>query len=409
MPAALFAKTTENIYGDILYDIVNNTNLTRASAGSKLRAISYALSKELGNAYKKFDANIAKAFVDGATGRYLEFIGELLNVSRIGAQTANVSASDRLVRFYVETGTFADINGGSPILLTKGTVISSDSELSNIKYIVPFDIILSATDSETYVTVQSVSSGSFNNVGRNELVYHDFTSYTDVNNDTLKVANDGDIVTGQDIEPEANYRYRIVNKITSSEMANETAIRIAALEVPGVADLVSIPYYRGIGTFELLIKSTTPSISQGLIGAVQNAINNVKAHGIQANVRGPKETGLSLIGTLTLKRRLSTAEQNEIIRNATNNLISYINSLDIGEDFIQNEAIERVMATSAEIKNIGTANKPFDIKYLYKETRLSDNKIRQTLIGDYSPDVDERIIVENQYAGETPILLTITF
>jgi uncharacterized phage protein gp47/JayE len=404
---SLFALSESNLFSEILTDIVDNTNLTRASPGSKTRAISKTLSTQLGNAYKKFDVNIAQAFVDGATGKYLEFIGELLNVSRLGAQTAQVGVVDKTVRFYVDTGTFGNINGGNSILLTTGTKITTGSDNSGIVYTIPYNVVLSASASEAFVPAQANSSGSFNNVGKKQLIFHDFINYTDNTNDTLKVTNDAEVVSGQDVEPEANYRYRIVNKILSSEAANQTSIRLAALSVPGVADVVILPYHKGVGSFELLIKSTTPSVSSGLIAAVQEIVDNTKSLGILANVRGPKETGISLTVTLTLHKRLNNAEKSNLIQSVTNNLIDYINSLDIGESFIQNEAIERVMSTSAEIKNMGTATNPFDSKYIYRSSRLSDNKVRNTLIGDFDPAIDERLTVELSYAGDQPILVRI--
>jgi uncharacterized phage protein gp47/JayE len=404
MANSLFALSENQIYSGILNDLVDNTNLTRASPGSKTRAIAFALSKQMGKAYQKFDINIAQSFVDGASGKYLEFIGELLNVSRIGNQTASASVADKVIKFYVDAGTFGSINSGNAISLPANTLVSTGSAGGGIAYKLPYSVILSADDSTAYVTAQSVASGSGSNVGRNQLIYHDFIDYTDVANDSLKVINESEIIKGQDIEPEANYRYRIVNKVLSSEAANLTAIRLAVLQVSGVSDAVILPYYRGIGSFEVLIKATTPSVPAGLIAAVQEAVEAIKAYGNLANVRGPQETGVSLTGTLTAKRRLSASDQNTIIQSVTNNVIDYINNLDIGEDFIQNEVIERVMATSAEIKNLGTANNPFDNKFIYKSSRLNDNKVRSTLIGDYTPVADEKLLVELSYAGSSPIL-----
>ena len=139
------------------------------------------------------------------------------------------------------------------------------------------------------------------------------------------------------------------------------------------------------------------------MAAVEEAVLNVTSQGIVLNVRGPQETGLSLTGTLTFRRQLPTSEQTSIIQAATDNIIEYTNSLDIGEDWIENEAIERTLATSEEIKNVGIAGKPFDFKFIFKSSKLEDNKIRSNLIGDYIPEEDERVIVENQFAGSTPI------
>jgi len=168
-----------------------------------------------------------------------------------------------------------------------------------------------------------------------------------------------------------------------------------------------LPFFKGIGTYDMLIKATTPLVSDGLIAAVQESIEKVTAQGIIGTARAPQQTGLSLTGTITLKKKLSADEQTNILNAATANITDYTNSLDIGEDWIVNEVVQRVMQVSDDIKNLGSANKPLDSMYIYKDSRLQDNRVRGQLIGDYAPETDERIIVETEEAGNTPILFLI--
>ncbi len=402
---ALFAETEEKIFGEVMLDIVNNTNLRRASPGSKTRAVAQALSKKMGQMYRKFDVNIALPFLDGAEGKYLDFLGDMMGVPRLGEQPARVSLAERNVKFYVDTGTFGTINGGEPILITAGTVVSTGTAGSGISYTVPYNVILTAGESEAFVAAQSSRPGSSQNVGMKQLVYHTFTNYADTLNNSLKVTNDAEILTGQSVETDTNYKYRISNKVVSSEQANLTAVRIAALSVPGVADIVLLPFHRGIGTLDMLIKSTTPNASDGLIAAVQESVDRITSQGIVTTIRKPKETGMSLTATLTFRKVLPSNEQQAIITSVTNVLTDYINNLDINEEFIVNEALERAMSVSNDIKNVGTAGKPFDTIYIYRQTKLEDNKVRSRVLGDLAPKADERLIVENQFAGSTPILV----
>ena len=46
---------------------------------------------------------------------------------------------------------------------------------------------------------------------------------------------------------------------------------------------------------------------------------------------------------------------------------------------------------------------PNDELYVYKDSKLEDNRVRQTLLGDYTPESDERVIVETTVAN--PITL----
>lgn len=402
----IFSETEEKILGDILFDVASSANITRNSPGSKMRALSEAVSRKMGRMWSQFDLNMTQAFVDGAEGQFLNYIGEVLGVERLGERPAIVSALDKNIRFYVEAGTFSNIHA-SPILIPAGTIISTSANGQGVKYRVATNTVLPSGSSEAYVSVDSITSGENGNVGADQLIFHNFTNYDDVSNDSLKVTNDGDIVSGQDLEIDSNYRFRIVNQVLASEGANATAVRLAALVVPGVADVVILPFNRGIGTYDLLIKSVVPSIPDTLIANVQESIDNTTAAGISARAAGPKEVGVSLNATITLKTSASLEEQRTIINAATNNVTDYINSLDIGEEFLQQEVLEQILITSPNIKRVGTLTQPFDKVFIYRDSRLEDNKIRSTLLTDLQPESDERIIVENTSAGNTPILIRI--
>lgn len=404
----LFSETSDKIYADVISSVLEDTNISRNSPGGKVRALAEAMSRKMGKMWRVYDLNVGQAFVDGAKGQYLDFIGDMMGVARLGEGAASVSSLDRIQKFYIDTGTFGDINGGQSIVIPSGTIISTGLAGTGTRYKVEVNTLLSSTASEAYVGTQSVNTGLTANVGSKQLIYHDYTDYSDNVNESLKTINEGDITTAQDVESDTNYRFRITSQLLNLEKANSTAIRLAALAVPGVADVLVARFHRGIGTYDILVKSVTPTVSQNLIDAVQLAIDQVTSEGIFGTARAPVEIGLSVVGTLTLRKKVSTQEETELLESVTTNVTDYINSLDIDEDFIVNEAVERVMATSDLIKNIGEANKPLDQVFLYTPSKLEDNKIRSTLIGDYSPETDQRIIVENSYAGSTPILFRTT-
>ena len=404
----LFAESEEKIFGDILFDVVESTNISRVSPGSKTRALAQATSKKLGRMWAQFDLNMVQAFLSGASGRYLSFIGDMMGVERLGERPAAISASDRIIKLFVDVGTFGDINSGQAILIPSGTIISTLPGGEGVKYRIPFSVILSIDSSEFYIPVESLTPGESANVGTNTLVYHTFNDYSDSINDTLKVTNEVEINLAASVESDANFQFRIANQVLALENANETAIRLATLIVPGVADLVSIPFNRGIGTFDLMIKSTVPSVSKGLLDAVRESVSKVTSQGIVPIVRGPIEIGMSLVGTLIPRRTLSASEETVIINAVTDNITNYINNLDIGEEFIVNEVVERTLSTSDLIKNIGTSGQPLDKLFIHRPSRLEDNKIRETLTGDFDPEADERLIVETKFAGSTPILFRIS-
>jgi uncharacterized phage protein gp47/JayE len=401
----LFAETESKIFGDIIFDIVNETNITRASPGSKARTIASSLSRKLDRMWRQFDLNIVQSYVTGAEGRYLDLIGVLMGCPRLGETPATATASQKIVRFYVDVGTFGGINGGDSIYLPKGTVISTQAYGEGTRYRLPYAVILASDQVEMYVPAEAMATGTASNVGAKQLIYHDFTDYTESVQGALKVTNESEILVGNDIESDTNYRFRLANRILSAEAANETAIRLAALVVPGVADTVMLPYYRGIGSYDMLIKATTPRPPAGLITAVQEAITRVTAYGCVPSVRAPVDLGLSLVASVVFRKRLSPTEASNVLGTVTRNVTDYINNLDIAEDFIVNEVVERVMGTSDLIKNIGSAGQPLDSLWLHVPSKLEDSKVRSTLLGDYTPASDSKLSVEDRYAGGTPILI----
>jgi uncharacterized phage protein gp47/JayE len=403
----IFAETESKIFGDILFDVVNATNITRTSPGSKTRALAQATSKKMGRMWKQFDINMVQAFLPGAETKYLDYLGAMMGLPRLGEVQATATATQRVVRFYVDIGEFGDINSGSSIYLPTGTIVSTGQYDTGIRYRLTNAVYLPLDQSEMFVSVEAIQTGTGANIGTGQLIYHTFTNYTDAFNSSLKVTNISEISAGQEIESDVNYRFRIANQTVAAEQANLTAVRLAALTTPGVADVALIPYFRGIGTYDLLLKSVTPSVPVSLISAVTDSVFRTTAQGIVSNIRGPIEVGMGITGTLTLRRSISSTEQNNITRAVTSNVSDYVNSLDIGEDFIVNEVVERVMATSDIIKNIGEANKPLDLAYIYRPSSLEDNKIRSKLVGDYDPDDDEKLLVETVYGGETPILFRV--
>jgi uncharacterized phage protein gp47/JayE len=403
----IFSETQDKIFGDIIQEILNNTGVSRSSPGSKTRALVQAVSRKMGRMWNQFDLNMAQAYLDGAEGQFLDFMGSMMGLTRLGEETASVGTTDKNIKFFTTIGTFGDINGASSILIPAGTLISTGPDGTGIQYRVVAATILLASQSEAYIAVQSVRTGSNVNVGANQLVYHNFSNYLDSVNNTLGVTNEASIVNGQDIETDTNFRFRIANQVTSSERANLTSMRLNALSVPGVADVVVVPYHRGIGTVDMLIKSTVPRIPDSLVSVVQTAIDAVVSQGIVATARGPSEVGISMVGTLSLRNQVSAEEETQIIQAATDNVTEYINSLDIGEEFVLQEIVERVLSSSDQVRQVGTPTNPLDNLYVYKPTKLEDNRIRSTLLGNLTPEVDERIIVEDISAGTTPILFRI--
>jgi uncharacterized phage protein gp47/JayE len=374
-------------------ELINETNITRTSPGAKARTLLKIINKKLNQSYQEFDINFLRAFLPYAQGQFLDYLGDMLGVSRSNASKASASSNDLLVKFYVADGfVFGDINNNLDIFIPSGTLISTGPQNTGIVYRLTTGIYLDRTLSEQYVSVEAVRDGQNSNVGPGVLIHHEFTNYTAA--EGLLVTNTGLIENGSKIENDTNYRFRIANQVLASEQANDTAVRLSLLSVPGVADIVLRPYARGIGSYDVVVKAIVPNTPDSVIEACQEALNRTQALGISGLALKPHLTGLSFQISVTWRADVTQQQRDETRVNIQQNLSEYVNNLPIGESFIFNEAIERVMGTSTRILNIGTAQKAFDYIYIYKETKLRDNKVRAELITDYAPSGDERLIIE---------------
>jgi uncharacterized phage protein gp47/JayE len=405
-----FEKTFDELIGEAINNLQDYTNITQKAPGSKARALLEIVMRETNNAYRIFDQNLAKAFLNGATGRYLNYIGELFGLSRLTGVTASIDLTQEVVKFYVESGSFGTINSGNSIVIPQGTIIETketeEGLQDNIEFVVAEDTTLLSSNSEQFISLEAVIAGTSSNVGVNSLVQHDFVDYTDYSNNTLKVTNVAPVTNGREPESDVNYRFRISKAATSAEAANETAVRLAVLAIPGVADATIIPHTRGIGTAGIYIKSTSITVPPSLIASVQAEIDRQMALGNMGFALEPTLIGLEMVIKLNLSGDYSVDELTEIENNAIVAVEEYVNNLDIGEDFIQQELVKRVLLADDRIQSLGTNYaKPIDELYLYRESLSEDNRSRSGLLGDYEPASTERVVLEPSVASQVIIRL----
>ncbi len=390
----LFGKTLQEITTQSLEDLSQLTNITRLSAGGKARAILDTVSKRLEEAYDTFDVNLARAFLSSAPGQYLDLIGELLGEPRLPSIAASITDDLQSFKWYVSTGNFGTINGSLSFTIPRGTLISTGANLSGTIFRTTSDVTCSSSTNAAWGSIEATTPGEGANVGSNTIRFHNFIDYSDNANNTLLCVNVHPVGNGRGFESDANYRYRLSQKVLASESSNEVAVRLAALSVAGVADVVIQKYYRGIGSFAVIIKSVTPTVSQSLIDDVTERVIKAAALGALPYVMGPRELGLTLKLNIYYVKTLSDDEYLATENAMEEVLTSSVNNLDIGETLYLGRLVASLFTLNTQIVAIGEQNRPYEEAYIYKPTRLNDNKIRSKLLGDYAPDSIERIIIE---------------
>jgi len=399
----LIGKNFDELTAESINDLVGNTVFSHISPASNVRAILDVINRQLETNYVILDTGIALSFLSTASGEYLDNIGEMFGLSRKQATKSSVSKASKIQKFYVESGTFGGINNSQDITIPIGTVISSEPNQGGVRYVTTEAVTLNASDSEGWVSIKSIDEGSASHVGKEILSFHNFTGYADSNNDSLLTSNIASINNGSDAETDNNYRYRISKYVTSSEGANETAIRLAMLSIPGVSDVKIVPYVRGLGSFDVFIKSTTPEVPDDLISTCQEILNQVAAYPVDAQAKKPITVGVSF--ELTIVYNVSTVTDSikrEVENNVKLALEDYVNNLDIGEQLVLNQALSKAIEADDRVLSIGKYGKAFDNLTLYRESKFSTNKLAVRLMNDYKPLFNEKLIIEPTL--ENPII-----
>ena len=124
--ADLTTEQAEDILKRATESLSRSSQITRFSIGSKARSLLGIMASEVERMEDIVSANMVLSLLNGASGVYLDFLGDLVGLPRNQATAAGVSASSQIVRVYTPSGqTAGSMNRGQPIRIPGGTVISS--------------------------------------------------------------------------------------------------------------------------------------------------------------------------------------------------------------------------------------------------------------------------------------------
>lgn len=398
------AKNRTQIINETLNYLVSQTSIQNISPGSKARALVEALGLVAGNISQDISDGILQTFLTEATGISLDFIAESYGIQRLPARPARAEASDKIFRYYVRGTTFGDINNGNDIYIPAGTQIEATSGDPLSYFIQREDVVLPAADSEYYFAADQAGSIFSNSISPGSMIQHNFTGYTDSPFGSLLVTNEKGIA-GRPRENDDNLRFRIRQSISTAAGANTAAIRLAALQVPGVSDIKVLNARAGLGTFDVVVFGIDPIVSNGVIRAVQTRVDSATAVGTKAIATAPRIVGVSINTSVKLVSGLTTGQKNAAINAARQAAREYIVGLNSGSSFVINSLVNTMISASNNIVSLGTPGKPFTQLLLWKSsTSENNNRFSRRLQTDYLIQDDEELVVEPFVAN--PITLT---
>jgi len=294
---------------DSLSYLANNTDITYLTEGSTARGLVEATNIEIARLQEYIIASYTDHFPDTATGYYLDLIGKMVGVNRLPPTAASASAEDQVVQFSVSTGRLGDVfpNPGNANqgLIKKGIKIQTSD--GTIIYQVSENVTFNKNVKSVFVPVIAETVGDAYNVGAGKLTVHDGPANVNVTN--LKP-----IVNGSIQEADAQYRFRISNTLVGSVSGNETAVRLAAIGNPDVANVQLINFARGAGTFDVLLVPLGNRLSTRTRELTSRSIEKAAAFGINSRVIEPtyviplNSLSLIIVGIFFTVRSISQSE-----------------------------------------------------------------------------------------------------
>lgn len=324
--------------------LIQDTDITALNPGSVARALVEAVNVNIEDLFNTLDLTISQTFLSQSTGFYLDLIGELFGLRRRNDVRAITYSDDQLIRFYVRDGALGDKipHPTSPDLgrVPAGTtILNSDG---TIAWTVVDNHDFPRAHEEVFVTAQAGSTGTSGNVGAGQLNQHSL-GVTGV-----FVENRESIRSGIDVESDDAFRRRISQATVATSQANELAVRMAVLQVPGVADTYIEPNVAGAGSFRVLVIPEGNRLATNTITEVRLALRQTAAYGMLVLVEAPVFVPVS-----TIIKIETVAPNSEPLKQLVESRVrDYLANIRPGEELVINRIRQTVLSASTQIQDL---------------------------------------------------------
>lgn len=421
-----------NAFGEVvnrgIKTLTSQTNIRQMAAGAKARSLIESHAKEVDNLGMVQDTNLKKAFLPTTFGQFLDHYAATVGLTRFSQSNAEALAGDRVFRFYVRGGgTFGSVNNGVGFVIPAGTTLVSPSSVAyeastlygnqeepdnifdrSIHYQTTEDIAVGINDTEAFASARAQTPGAGGNLAAPKMIKtHDFTQYDDYLGKSLLCENVKAVLNGVNEENAASFRYRISKQLTAIENANHTSLVSASMSVPGVADVIVVPWEDGAGRFNIYIKSISSVVSDKTVQDVQVALDSVAAMGCIGYARKPYEIGIEIDSTITFKSEVEEDVKEEIRSGISVAIIQYLNSQALGQPLILSELVNDVKQADTRIATLGFNKETFfDGVFVWYPARLAEGgRRRERLItNSLNVPVHARIMAENSISDPVRIV-----
>lgn len=361
-----------DIFTDGKNNLTKNTPISSFNNQGTARAFLDIVATECDQIYRNIDSLKNTMDPTKCTNGELDSLGYILGISRNDAKTANDDSytnfyfyiDNRINKSIIEIITSMYTSDEILVLEKMGYIIKAVGTNNIVQVIFPKGLYISGNgasyittndavfdaNNKAYTTILATSTGERMNVDANALINHDILQNNELKRlaNIIKCVNTFPIQNGSYTMSDSEYRYAIATKSSAID-TNELKIRLAALSVPGVRDMVFERARYGNGTINILVDGITPLVSDSLIELIKQNVNKVASYGDTVYVDKPEYLGISF--KITFEYNLIADDPFSVRENVVNNMIQYINDLPISGELIYNK-LESIAFQDPGVKNI---------------------------------------------------------
>ncbi len=392
--ADITIEDADEILARAIQRLQDNSQLTRFTSGSKAQALLGVMASEVERLGEVVTANLVLSLLNGASGVYLDFLGDLVGIPRQAARPASALGASSILKVSGPgEETAGELNSGEPIVIPGGTLLTSQD--GTFIYSTIGSVTWLATDEEVSISARSVRVGEDGNISAGTLNSISFTGYAAHPALKLTVTQQSAIENGVSADPDDLYRFRIQNAVLAAEQANATSVRLAALSIPAVADAVALPLFRGIGTADIIIDTILGEVTADTVDQVRSVIARTSALGMDLDVRAPKLIGLELVFTVKFVNGASErikAEAKTALRSVISDLVAEVS---MGGYMTVNDIAFGARNAHQAIADIGRPNRPIDEVVIWRPSVVRSRT--PFLLPDgknINLEFDERLLLE---------------
>lgn len=331
-------RTYSEIFSQMIDRIMKYTPLKTLQPGTVLRTLVEAISKELERVNFELDKALYNNVISSASGMHLDAIAKVFGLERRRGYDINTVSG---IEFYSPSGVLGDeITGDFFNNDVKITNADNSIELS----VVPFTISSNDLNRKSVNVMARVTRKWIDEIPAGTLKFYTPTS------GKMKVNNPNAIQLSVGDESDEEFRYRVSRFIRAVASGNRTSIRVAALSVPGVADIMIDDKSRyGFGAFDVYVIGEDLTTDYLLVTPVEEAIIGITPPGIKANVMATPKILVSCSFKAVVRSGSAKDTLKETINNALKN---YVDNISISGELSKYKIIDSIAKSDTNVIDV---------------------------------------------------------